>query len=319
MGTQTYDQQHRQLQMTLSTMHKACHPPLIALVAVLPLIFLACSGNSDGSPFISEASRTLAASFESAEDAIEELQVRARTAAVRLHTDALAEELLGLEEELLKNVRALAALPNADALPCLQWIEDSWRVLPELAEQYMLCAEELLQEEAALILARSTDLREMPVRVRIITHRMLWKLDPNEALARGNVLLFRERPRAADRMRPRYVEELLLGTNDPLKLELLLNVATSDSMEPRARTLAIRELGNGHSFEAPPILESLFDTESTNFLVRKEALLSILKLDPPRAHAMLMDRMPGREHDPGLWEFMVSLRKQEGLPLPAEN
>ena len=300
-------------------MHKACHSPLLAVLAILPLLTVACSGDSNGSPFISEASRTLAASFESAEAAIAELQVRARTAAVRLHTDALVDELPGLEADLIKNVRALAALPNADALPWRQWVEDSWRILPELTEQYMLCAEELLRDEAALLLVRSTDIREMPVRVRIITHRMLWQLDPNEAMARGNVLLFRERPRASDRMRPRYVEELLVGSTDPLKLELLLNVATSDSMESRARTLAIRELGNSNSFEAPPILESLFDTESTNFLVRKEALLSVLKLDPPRAHAMLMDRMPGREHDPGLWEFMVSLRKQEGLPLPTEN
>ena len=300
-------------------MHIACRTPFFVILGLLLISAPSCSADSDGTPFVSEASRVLADSFESLDSAIDELQVRARTAAVRLHTDATAAELEGLEAELRLSVRALAALPNADALPWRQWIADSWRVLPELTEQYILCAEELLSGEAALILARSVDIREMPAHVRLVAHRMLWKLDPNEALARGNVLLFRERPRASDRMRPLYVEELLVPSDHPLALEMMLNVATSDSMEGRARTLAIRALGNGSSFEAPPILESLFDTESTNFLVRKEAMLAILKLDPPRAHAMLLDRMPSRAADPGLWEFMVSLRKQEGLPVPTEN
>jgi|FLOH01.1.fsa_nt_gi hypothetical protein len=319
MGTQTYARAHRHSLGTPFLLQLACRHGLIAAATWLLLFTAACSSNSDGSPFIPEASRALAASFASPEAAIAELQVRARTVAVRLHTDALVAELPRLEDELLVNVRALAALPDAAALPWLPWIEATWRILPNLAEQYMLCAEELLHGEAALQLIRTVDLREMPMRVRLVAHRMLWELDPNEALARGNVLLFRERPRADDRMRPLYVEELLVAATHPLALELLLNVATSDAMEPRARTLAIRALGNGTSFEAPAILESLFDTESTNFLVRKEALMSILKLDPPRAHHMLMDRLPGREHDPGLWEFMVTLRKQEGLPLPSEN
>jgi len=319
MDTQTYARLLGRSLETHSLLQLACRSGLIVAIAWLPLLTLACSNDSDGSPFIPEASYALATSFASPEVAIAELQVRARTAAVRLHTDALVTELPGLEAELLENVRALAALPHAAALPWLHWIEENWRILPNLTEQYILCAEELLHGESALQLVRAVDLREMPLRVRLVAHRMLWKIDPNEALARGNVLLFRERPRADDRMRPLYVEELLISATHPLALEMLLDVATSDAMEPRARTLAIRALGNGSSFEAPAILESLFDTESTNFLVRKEALMSILKLDPPRAHHMLMDRLPGREHDPGLWEFMVTLRKQEGLPLPSEN
>ena len=68
-----------------------------------------------------------------------------------------------------------------------------------------------------------------------------------------------------------------------------------------------------------PILESLFDTEATNFLLRKEALLAILELDPERGHRMLLDKMPARNIDPGAWEFMRALRQREGLPLPAEE
>ena len=284
-----------------------------------PLLFASCSGNSDASSFISEASRTLAASFETSKEAVEEMQVRARTVAVRLHTDALATEMEDLQRQLEEYVRALAALPDAETLPWNQWIHDTWKTIPELSEQYILCAEQLLTGEAALIVARTTDLREMPIQVRLVSHRMLWSLDPNEALARGNMMLFRERPRASDRMRPLYVEEILVPSTHPFATDMLLDVAVTDSMEARARTMAIHALGNSGSNEAPAILESVFDTESVNFLVRKEALLSILKLDPPRAHAMLESRLPERSIEPGMWEFIMNLREQENLDAPAQN
>jgi len=261
----------------------------------------------------------LADSFESSKDAIEEMQVRARTVAERLHTGVAVAEMEGLQAELEEYVRTLAALPNAETLPWNQWIHDTWKTIPELTEQYILCAEHLLKDEAALLVARTTDIREMPIQVRLVSHRMLWSLDPNEALARGNKMLFRERPRASDRMRPLYVEEILLPSTHPFATDLLLDVAADDSMESRARTMAIRALGDRGSMEAPAILESVFDTESVNFLVRKEALLSILKLDPPRAHNMLNTRMPQRSVEPGLWEFMQSLREQENLDSPAQD
>lgn len=261
----------------------------------------------------------MADTFETSKEAIEEMQVRARTVAVRLHTDALVTEMEDLQRQLEEYVRTLAALPDAETLPWNQWIHDTWKTVPELAEQYILCAEHLLRGEAALLVARSTDIREMPIQVRLVAHRMLWSLDPNEAGARGNILLFRERPRASDRMRPLYVEELLIPSPHPLALDMLLNVAAADTMEARARTMAIRALGNSSSMEAPAILESVFDTESVNFLVRKEALLSILKLDPPRAHAMLETRLPQQSVEPGLWEFMQELREQENLNSPAQK
>jgi hypothetical protein len=319
MGTQTYVHPPRQLPKPLYSMHIACRRWVFAIAALWPLVFASCSGNSDASSFISEASRTLADSFESSKEAIEEMQVRARTVAVRLHTDALAIEMDDLQGQLEEYVRTLAALPDAESLPWNQWVHDTWKTLPELSEQYMLCAEHLLRDEAALLVARGTDIREMPIKVRLIAHRMLWNLDPNEALARGNILLFRERPRSSDRMRPLYVEELLIPSTHPFALDLLLDVAASDTMESRARTMAIRALGDSDSIEAPAILESVFDTESVNFLVRKEALLSILKLDPPRAHSMLETRLPQQSVEPGLWEFMQELREQENLNAPAQD
>jgi hypothetical protein len=80
----------------------------------------------------------------------------------------------------------------------------------------------------------------------------------------------------------------------------------------------VRALRERRNKEAPAILESLFDTESTNFLIRKEALLAILDLDPERGHRMLLDKIPARSIDPGTWEFMRELRKREGLPVPPQ-
>jgi hypothetical protein len=81
----------------------------------------------------------------------------------------------------------------------------------------------------------------------------------------------------------------------------------------------VRSLRDRGSVEAPAILESLFDTEGRNFLLRKEALSAILALDPPRAHRILLERMPSREIDRGMWEFMRELRELEGLPAPGEE
>ncbi|MHC4824776.1 MAG: hypothetical protein ACYTEP_12305 [Planctomycetota bacterium] len=273
----------------------------------------------NGSPFPSEASVALAASFSGPEVALQELRVRARTAAERLHTNASVEELEPLQAELELTVGAIAALPGAAALPWQEWIENSRFSVPELTEQELLAATRILEDPEAIALARTCDFREMPGESRLIAHEVFWRVDPNEAYARGRTLLFREHIRARDRMRRIYVEELLITLDHPMADEMLLDVATEDSMEPRARVLAVRSLKDRGNREAPAILESLFDTEATNFLVRKEALLAILALDPPRGHKILMEKMPSRAIDPGTWEFMRTLREQEGLPLPADD
>lgn len=261
----------------------------------------------------------LAASFSDSVAALEELKVRARTAAERLHTNATVEELDPLRAELELTVGAIAALPDATTFPWQDWIEDSRFILPELTEQELHAATRILEDPEAMTLARFCDFREMPAGPRLVAHGVFWRVDPNEAYARGRTLLFREHTRARDRMRRIYVEDLLLTIEHPRAEEMLLDIATEDSMEPRARVLAVRSLKDRGNREAPAILESLFDTEATNFLVRKEALMAILTLDPPRGHRILLDKMPSRAIDPGTWEFMRTLREDEGLPLPADQ
>lgn len=320
MGTQTYSEREKERSLLPPPiLHIPCRRLATVLLALPILGVTACSGESGGSPFLSEASRALLEQFESAEEAVDGLRVRARTAAVRLHTDATALELEDLQTEMVANIRALAGVEGCADFPWSAWIEESRFTMPQLAREELLTASQVLADEALTALSLQCDFREMPVEVRLIAHQNLWRLDPYLALARGRQLLFHENPRARDRMRPTYVEEVLLGLDHPLLEELLLDTATFEAMEPRARILAIRGLGPLESKEAPAILESLFDTESTNFLVRKEALLVILDLEPERGHRILLNKMPSRQIDPGTWTFMSELREREGLPLPTEN
>lgn len=322
MHTQTYNEPRKGPMTPPPLMHKACQFVVWLALGVLSLSATACSKGNVGSPLLSEASRDLAKSFSSTEDAVLELRVRARTAAERLHTNALVEEMPGLRSELKLTALALAALDGADAFPWLDWIKESRFVLPELTEQELLAATLVLDKNATIALCRACDFREMPVRPRLVAHHAFWRLDVHEGFARGKKLLFLDNRRARDLIRPRYVEDVLLKVEgaeaEPWVNELLLDIATEESMEPLARTLAVRALRERGNREAPAILESLFDTESTNFLIRKEALLAILELDPQRGHRMLLDKMPARDIDPGTWEFMRELRLREGLPVPPQ-
>jgi len=322
MHTQTYNEQRKGPLTPPISLHKACQFLAYALLGVLSLGATSCSSENAGSPFISEASRALATSFSSSEEAVDALRVRARTAAERLHTHATIEEMPGLQAELELTTHALAALDGADAFPWSDWIKESRFVLPELTEQELLVATQVLDDQAALALCRTCDFREMPAKPRLVAHHTFWRIDMHEGFARGRKLLFLENTRARDLMRQMYVEQVLPkveGEEAQLwVVELYLDIATEESMEPRARSLAVRALRERRNKEAPAILESLFDTESTNFLIRKEALLAILDLDPERGHRMLLDKIPARSIDPGTWEFMRELRKREGLPVPPQ-
>ena len=322
MHTQTYNEQRKGLLTPPPPLHKTCQFLALALLCCLSLGATGCSSENAGSPLVSEASRDLAASFSSPEQAIKELRVRARTAAERLHTDATVEEMPGLQAELELTTLALAALDGADAFPWLEWIKESRFVLPQLTELELLAATMVLDDQAAIGLCRSCDFREMPAATRRVAHQTFWRLDVHEGFARGRKMLFFENPRARDLMRQSYVEHVLPNVEGeeakPWIMELYLDIATEESMEPRARTLAVRALREHRNREAPAILESLWDTESTNFLIRKEAMLAILDLDPERGHRMLLDKMPVRSIDPGSWEFMRDLREREGLPVPSQ-
>lgn len=320
MGTQTYSERGKERSLLPPPyLHIPCRR-LASVLLGLPLLGVAaCSGESGGSPFLSEASTALLEQYESAEEAVDGLRVRARTAAVRLHTDAAAIDLDALREEMTTHIRALAGVEGSEDLPWSAWIEESRFKMPHLAREELLTASQVLADDALTALSLECDFREMPTIIRIVAHQNLWRLDPHLALARGRLLLFHEAPRARDQMRPTFVEEVLMQVEHPLVEELLLDAATHEAMEPRARTLATRQLGVIGSKDAPAILESLFDTESTNFLVRKEALLVILELEPERGHAILMDKMPSRMIDPGTWTFMKELRAREGLPMPSED
>jgi hypothetical protein len=64
---------------------------------------------------------------------------------------------------------------------------------------------------------------------------------------------------------------------------------------------------------AREVFESVFDTEATNFLIRKDALLAVLKLDQQRGISILVNKMPQRTNDIGLFTFMTALREQYNI------
>jgi hypothetical protein len=84
-------------------------------------------------------------------------------------------------------------------------------------------------------------------------------------------------------------------------------------MEARARSLAMSAVVKRGMTEAAPIFESVFDTEATNFLIRKDALLAVLKLDQQRGISILINKMPQRTSDIGLFTFMTTLREQYNI------
>ena len=125
--------------------------------------------------------------------------------------------------------------------------------------------------------------------------------------------MFREKPRAGDLLRPHYLEKMLLAVQGHLADELLLSIAAEGSMEARARSLAMSAVVKRGMTEAAPIFESVFDTEATNFLIRKDALLAVLKLDQQRGISILINKMPQRTSDIGLFTFMTTLREQYNI------
>lgn len=291
-------------------------------VAVLCL-FSACGAEPSSTSVSAEnwpgaPSAALAEKLAGDAGAVEQLTVRARTAAERLRFSADVAELEPARAELDLCLGAMALLPQAADLPWQSWLEESRFTLPELAAMQMKAAGQALGEEAMPV-ARFMDFRESPSAARIEAHEIFWRWDEGEALARAEKLLMIERPRNRDELRPRFVETVLLPKAQASVTELMLDIATSDRMEGRARILAVRALRDRNSQEAPAILESLYDTEGRNFLLRKEALLAILALEPERAHRMLLEDLPSRDIDRGMWEFMRTLREQEGLPVPADE
>lgn len=165
----------------------------------------------------------------------------------------------------------------------------------------------------ALPLARSWDRREAPDALRLEAHVVLWLEDPGEAGPRARALMFREDPRAQDRLRAAYLETVLPFVPAAEATDLLLRAAAYDGMEHRARLLAIRALLERRTSEAAPIFESIFLAERSNFVLRREAFQALLELDRQRGRDLLARRHPDEQADPGFGAWLNELRAQEGV------
>jgi hypothetical protein len=245
-------------------------------------------------------------------DPVATLRRQALEAWERSAAGASAEEWERLQIEIRVCAQAPACAPDAASLPWEEWIQADRARRPELARHTLRGAHAALGARI-LPLARSLDLRETSDVLRLEAHRILWSEDPGEAGARARAVLFRETPRAQDRLRPAYVEEVLPLAPAPDAHEILIAVLADDGMEHRARLGAIRWLREHRAGDAAPVLESVFIGERINFIIRREALLALIELDAERGCALIARRLPEEQADPGLREFLDALRAAHGV------
>jgi hypothetical protein len=223
-----------------------------------------------------------------------------------------AEEWERARVELRNLAQAPAWSPQADSLPWADWIDQTRRTHPDLAAQTLIGAHAALDGKA-LSLALDLDEHGSADGLRLAAHRVLWAVDPDLAAPRARALLFRETPRAGDRLRPAYVEQILPEAPRAAADELFLQVAADDGMEHRARLLAIRAALARRLPDAGPVLESVFLTERNNFALRREALQALLALEPARGRALLGRAFEEEGTDPGFKAWIAELRAREGV------
>jgi hypothetical protein len=286
---------------------------VIATFLALTLALWASSCSNDVTPFATYASADIAKGYSQSEYPAQKLLEKSRTLAVRYRTLAHGNERDTLRAELRDTVRATCFFHDTDPLNWGAVIEADKFAHPELAIEELLCAMNLLSPNEVVAIIRQQDRRTNPQALRIECHRLLWQIDEKEAYSRARNLMFREAPRANNTLRPNYLDHMLLAINSPLVDELLIAIAAEESMESRARSLAISAIANRNLSEASPILESIFDTEATNFLIRKESLMAILAIDETRGRSILQNKTPQSSSDYGLYIFMTELRTQYGI------
>ena len=264
-------------------------------------------------PFISVASESIALNATTSQDPAKDLVERSRSLAVRYRTVSGYDARIQALDEIRITIRAAASFHTQHPLDWGNLIQEDKGGHPELAVEEFLCADYLLDSEELITIIRQQDMRTTPTHLRVACHNSLWRIDPKEAYTRARNLMFREKTRAGDLLRPQYLEDMLLAVEGHLADELLLSIAAEESMEARARSLAMNAVVKRGMVEAAPIFESVFDTEATNFLIRKDALLAVLKLDPQRGISILVNKMPQRTNDIGLFTFMTALREQYNI------
>jgi len=290
-------------------------PALGGLLAALAS--LSCGDAQSGSlphPLALEpgACEAYAAAAAAGADPLASLRADGLAAALRLKGGVAPEEWEAAQANLRRLAQAPACAPGADQLPWADWIRETRRSEPGFCAQQLHAAHFALGPRA-LPLAVELDDRETNDELRLAAHRVLWREDPGLAYARARGLLFRESPRAQDRLRPAYVETILPLAPAAEAFELRLAAAADDGMEHRARLEALRGLRATGDPAAAPALESIFLGEHANFIIRRESLVILRELDRARARALLARRFPEESTDPGLREFLDGMRAQEGV------
>jgi len=241
------------------------------------------------------------------------LLVRARTLSERLRTGTSEDAWLGVKRELNIAAATLARLPQAGSLPWREWILENRYKNPELSLALLKQARGVLGREGLMALALELDQRLTPRPLRLEALSLLWALDPMTGRNRTS-RLFREDIRANDTLRAEVVDRILRPRRGPLVDEVLLqDVVQQNSMEDRARRLAIESLSEHGATNAAADLEVIFRSDARSLILRTTALMAVLHLDPARGR-LLLDLQPNPADQPVLFGVLQRLRKEYGLP-----
>ena len=244
--------------------------------------------------------------------------VRARTMAEQLRTGIAASELAQFEHEFEVAVAALAQAVDAASLPWGEWIEEAVSSgAPLLARELFVAARTVLPWAGLVELAEQLDRRTVPQALRVEVHRVFWDHDGDLGYNRTRRLVLREEPRANETLRARLVTEILWEEDHPRAGELLIEILSAPRISELARRRAVRALGERGAREAAASLESLFDSEDRNLLLRQEALNALIRVHPARGAEVLRTKVPDSRYNPGLYEFFRLKREELGMdPLP---
>lgn len=147
-------------------------------------------------------------------------------------------------------------------------------------------------------------------RVRAKCAGKLAKLDPKQAIPALVDALEKAAERPWDNCRA--IVESLQDIKGPEAESAVLRAFQRQTTEPGLRTACAQALGLLHSTASIPALEANIRFETRDHYVRREAVRSLLKIDPEKAAAVIADQIP-KEVDPPFKLFLEdvqSLSKQ---------
>ncbi len=230
---------------------------------------------------------------------------------VRMSADT-AEHLHTARKLQFACLDALADLPGTAELPWLAWLQQGMRRDADEGLALFRAAHRA-DPGGSMQRAMTVEQRTTPVELRLWCHRVFWLNDPDIALQRGGRLL-RESERGTENLHLRFIRDVAAAQVGPQAKELLLAAVHRNALDGAARRAAVDALVERGATDLAADMASLFLASTGDLIVRKAGLLATLELAPAMGEKLLMDSVPPRDVQPGLYALVRELRAERGLP-----